>query len=429
MQRRQRVTLLHEVADAHVHHQADRRIDDVGLLFAARAEILRAVADSRRIHIRDIAVVRRGHGHEVLCLRQAGHIVADARVAALCRNHLFEFRKARAAFQRMLHARLAVVHVPGNSRRDEHAAAQFQRYGQQIAARASGENIDSFLHFKRVADVRAERLFHARHQREDGLARLRADIHHRLSQRDGILNRVHQRAASGFHIQHNRARAAGQLFRDDARRDQRNAVHCAGHVAQGVERLIRRAEIVRLADDRAADFLHLLHEALLRLLHRAAGNAFQFIQRAARMAQPAAGNLGDLRAARRRQRHKHQRRRVAHAAGGMLIHAHAVDGGQIHHAAGVHHFHRQAGRLFRVHSLPANRHQQRRKLVIGNRAVRRAARKEANLFLVQFSSRLLFENDIHHIHSRSSFGRFRFPFKILRFLDFPLMNCFAIHGV
>ena len=47
--------------------------------------------------------------------------------------------------------------------------------GQQIAARASGENIDSFLHFKRVADVRAERLFHARHQREDGLARLRAD--------------------------------------------------------------------------------------------------------------------------------------------------------------------------------------------------------------------------------------------------------------
>lgn len=50
VQRRQRVTLLHEVADAHVHHQADRRIDDVGLLFAARAEILRAVADSRRIH-------------------------------------------------------------------------------------------------------------------------------------------------------------------------------------------------------------------------------------------------------------------------------------------------------------------------------------------------------------------------------------------
>ena len=370
----------------------------------ARAEILRAVADGRRIHVRDVSVVRRGHGHEVLGLRQARHVVANARVAALRRDHFLQLFKPRAALQRPLHAHLAVFHIPGDPRRDEHPAAQLQRHGQQVAARASGEDVDGLLDLQRVAHVRAQRLLHARHQREDRLARLRADIDHGLRQRDGILQRVHQRAAAGLHIQHNCARAARQLLGYDARGDQRDAVHRAGHVAQRVKRLIRRAEVVRLADDRAADFLHLPHKARLRLLHRAAGDALQLIQRAARVPEAAAGNLRDLRAAGRRQRHEHQRRRIAHAAGGMFIHANAVDGGQINHAAGMHHFHRQAGRLLRVHAPPANRHQQRRKLVIRDGSRRRALREKANFLRAERFSRFLFENDIHHVHIRSSFG-------------------------
>ena len=52
-------------------------------------------------------------------------------------------------------------------RRDEHARCPGRSdYGQQVAARASGENIDGFLHLERVAHVRAERLLHAGHQRE-----------------------------------------------------------------------------------------------------------------------------------------------------------------------------------------------------------------------------------------------------------------------
>ena len=42
MQRRQRVALLHKIADAHIHHQPNRRVDRVRLLLAARAEILKS---------------------------------------------------------------------------------------------------------------------------------------------------------------------------------------------------------------------------------------------------------------------------------------------------------------------------------------------------------------------------------------------------
>ena len=116
------------------------------------------------------------------------------------------------------------------------------------------------------------------------------------------------------------------------------------------------------------------------------------------MTQTTTGNLRHLRAASRRQRSQHQRRRVADAARGMLIHADAVNRGQIDHAARLHHFHRQAGRFLRVHALEADRHHQRGKLIIRNRAVCRALREIANFLLGKLAALFFLDNDIHHIH-------------------------------
>ena len=266
MQRRQRLSLLHKIAQTDIHHKTHRRIDGIGLFLPARAEILRAVADLRRIHIRDIAVRRCGNLNVILRLRQKIHVVANARVAALRRNHRLQLRQTRAAFQRIAHASLAVLHVLCDARRDEHAAAQLQRHGQQIAAHASGKHINGFLDLQRVADMRTQRLLHAGDQRQNGLARLRADIHHRLRQRNRLIQRLHQGAASRLDVQHDGTRAAGELFGYDARRDERHAANRARYVAQRIQRLVRRAEVMRLSDDSAADVLNLLDELLLRLL-------------------------------------------------------------------------------------------------------------------------------------------------------------------
>ena len=64
--------------------------------------------------------------------------------------------------------------------------------------------------------------------------------------------------------------------------------------------LVRRREIARLSDDRDADVVHLTDELLFRQRHGTAGDGLQLVERAARVAQPAAAHFGDLHAARGR---------------------------------------------------------------------------------------------------------------------------------
>src|SRR5271157_1197724 len=62
----------------------------------------------------------------------------------------------------------------------------------------------------------------------------------------------------------------------------------------------------------------------MKLRHRQpdakSGNRFEFVERAAGVAQTATADHGDRKTARRDQRGEHKRRFVAHASGRMLIH-------------------------------------------------------------------------------------------------------------
>ena len=70
-----------------------------------------------------------------------------------------------------------------------------------------------------------------------------AEIEHRLGERPGVLDRLHERAVADLGVEHDRLGSARDLLRHDARGDQRVVVDGRGHVAQRVELLVGRNEV------------------------------------------------------------------------------------------------------------------------------------------------------------------------------------------
>ena len=64
-------------------------------------------------------------------------------------------------------------------------------------------------------------------------------------------DRLHKRARTGFHVQHQRVDALGQLLAHDGSADQCGAFHRAGHVAQRIDFLVGRSNFGRLPDQGA----------------------------------------------------------------------------------------------------------------------------------------------------------------------------------
>ena len=250
-----------------------------------------------------------------------------------------------------------------------------------------------------VADVRSQRLRHARDDRYNRLACQLADVYHRLRQRQRIRQRLHQRTRTCLDIQHNAIRARREFLAHDGRGNQRQRINGGCYIAQSIERLICRGERRRLPDDRKTDFLHLPDEPLLCLLHGQTGDGFELIQRTAGVPQPAPAHLRHRHAARRHQRRQNQRRRIAHAAGGMLVNLLARNRRQVTHVAAVAHGKRQVSGFLRGHAIQANRHQQRRQLIIRNGLVRRSAREKGDFLARQWLTKFLLGDNIQNLHT------------------------------
>ena len=98
-----------------------------------------------------------------------------------------------------------------------------------------------------------------------------------------------------------------------------------------------------------------------------AGDGFEFVERTARRAEPAAGNHRHLQAAAGQQGSEDQRALVADASGRMLVNAAGkVFAGENFPRA--QHLFRERGRFRLVHSPPINGHRQGRHLIVGNTA-------------------------------------------------------------
>ncbi len=173
-------------------------------------------------------------------MREQGDIIANPRIAALPLNHLLEFFKPRAGCQCLLEHPLRLDRIFAHMGGNQHPRPQEEGDGHQISVRAIRQNINGFLYFERVPDMRAERLGHGGDHGDDFTPRLRADIDHCLRKLHALFQRVHDSARPEFHVQHNGMCAGGKFFGKNTGCNQRNGVHRAGHIAQGVQFLIRR---------------------------------------------------------------------------------------------------------------------------------------------------------------------------------------------
>ena len=138
-----------------------------------------------------------------------------------------------------------------------------------------------------------------------------AELEHRLGEHARVVERLHEGAVADLDVEHDRVRAARDLLRHDRRRDQRHDVDRRRHVAEPVELLVGRDEIVGLADDREPDVPHLLDERVHGEVDGEPGNRLELVERAAGVPEPAPAHLPDRDAAGRDDRADRDRRLVA----------------------------------------------------------------------------------------------------------------------
>ena len=123
---------------------------------------------------------------------------------------------------------------------------------------------------------------------------------HRLGELARVLDRPHERALAHLDVEDERARAAGDLLRHDARGDERDLVDRRRHVAQRVELLVGRDEIGALARRRRARSSRTCVDELVGgQLDAESGNRLELVERPACVAEPPAAHLPERHAARR----------------------------------------------------------------------------------------------------------------------------------
>ena len=147
-----------------------------------------------------------------------------------------------------------------------------------------------------------------------------AELEHRLGERAGVVERLHERAVADLDVEHDRVGAARDLLRHDRGRDQRQDVHRRGHVAERVELLVGRARGRRSGRrSRARPSSPGSTNWSMRELDVEAGDRLELVERAAGVAEPAAAHLPDRHAAGGDDRADGDRGLVADAAGRVLV--------------------------------------------------------------------------------------------------------------
>ena len=247
---------------------------------------------------------------------------------------------------------------------ENHARGQFQAELRQVGRAGVLQRLRRFHHFQRVAHRVAQRLAHVGNQRLDLLVHGAGDAHHGLRQPARIHLLLHERAAAHLHIQHQRIHALRQFLRHDRRGNQRNRFHRAGDVAQRVKLAVGRRELVGLSDETQAQFGKLPLKLVAREVGAEAGNRFQLVQRAARVAQRPARHHRHHHACGGGQWRHHQAGLVAHPASGMLVHLDAGNGGKVRRFTGSQHALGQAADFAVGHARIEHGHEKRGHLVV-----------------------------------------------------------------
>ena len=103
------------------------------------------------------------------------------------------------------------------------------------------QDLDRLDHLAGVAHLAAQRLVHVGEQRPHRGAVGAPDADHGLGQGAGLRRLLHEGPPAHLHVEDQAVEALGQLLGHDRRGDQRDRLHRAGGVAQGVEAAVGRA--------------------------------------------------------------------------------------------------------------------------------------------------------------------------------------------
>ncbi len=288
---------------------------------------------------------------------------------AEARDHALEPLGRRARVERTLQrcgARLDVLCQPAE--REEFGA---ERECHPVKARVAlrcGQIVDGVADFDRIAGGAGERLVHIgdeRDGREPGAAGHGGDAFRQLAR---ALERRHEGAGPRLYIHDESLKPGGELLRQDRGGDERDRFDRRRHVADGVEAPVGGRQIGRLADDRAAGFLHDAPEEREVGLGCVARNRIELVERAAGVAEAAAGDHRHEGAGSRQHRRQHQRHVVADPAGRMLVEDRAgeirlapVDG-----RAGAGHGAGERNALVECHAAEEHRHGESGSLPLGD---------------------------------------------------------------
>ena len=291
--RRDRSPRLREADDA------DGVVDRLARAVPPRAELERGDAtslarSSRTNPLAGAAPARRPE-------RPAGRRVG---VAALRADPLLVGREGRAVRHRGFGAAPPLRLVDAEIREREQLSGRIEDELAEVRRPAAAHRLPRLPHLERVPDRAAERLIHVRQHADDVHPGLLAERAHLLGELARILDRPHERALADLDVEHERARAGGDLLRHDARRDERDLVDRRRHIAQRVELLVGRNEVRALSRHSDADRARLLDELVGRQLDAEAGNRLELVERPARVAEPAAAHLPERHAARRDDRRR-----------------------------------------------------------------------------------------------------------------------------
>ena len=264
------------------------------------------------------------------------------------------------------------------------------------------QHLDALDDFERVPHRAAEGRIHPGDDRFRRHAGGVAERHQRLGKAPRIGFRLHERAAAGLHVEDERVDPFGDLLAHDRGADEGNALDGPGDIPQRVELLVRRRDLGGLPDHHAADPRQRRLHLVQREIDAEPRNRFELVERPSGVPQAASGHHRNRHAASRRERRQHERCLVADPAGAVLVDFDARDVGQIDPHAGMHHRVGQTLRFLGVHAAEENRHQQRRRLVIGQRASRDPGDEKLNVGAAQDATVAFFPDDVDRAHGAGS---------------------------
>lgn len=395
----ERLAFFYAVANAFVEFEADGVINAVFFLFAATAKGGESGSELFAIGVGDKACRGAWHIGAGASLGKKSRVVNDAFVAALKANALLELFFGLTGGNHGFGEEAPLVERFGALAEKKHPRGKFNAQFAQISRAAAAENFNALDDFSGMAGHPAERLVHIGDESDDFFAHALAGLDHDFGETDGIFFALHEGAGARFDVENESVNTFGKFFTHDGRADESDIFDGGGGVAEGVDFFVGWRDFGGLADKAHAAFTENTAKFFEGEIHVEAWNGFEFIERAAGVAEAAAADHRNGEAARCNDGRENERSFIADAAGGMLIHFFPGKIGEIDDFSGIEHGLGERGDLGTIQAAEPSGHEPGSHLVVGNFAARVAGDEEINLLARMFTGIAFFADQVDGAHA------------------------------